>query len=115
MVPRALKVAEELAEEGISMEVIDPRTVVPLDKGTIIESVKKTGKLVTFDEGCKNGNLGSEIAAIIAEEAIGYLLAPILRVGAPMTPIPYCPPLEKLYIPDEGQVKEAVRKVLQYS
>jgi len=115
MVNKALTVAEELANEGTDIEVIDPRTLCPLDKGTIIDSVKKTGKLITMDEGCKTNGMGSEIAAIIAEEAIDYVQAPIMRVAAPMVPVPYSPVLEKFYVPDEENLKAAINKVLQYA
>ncbi|MBA7676500.1 Acetoin:2,6-dichlorophenolindophenol oxidoreductase subunit beta [subsurface metagenome] len=115
MVNKALTVAEELAKEGTDIEVIDPRTLCPLDKGTIIDSVKKTGKLITMDEGCKTNGMGSEIAAIIAEEAIDYVQAPIIRVAAPMVPVPYSPVLEKFYVPDEENLKAAINKVLQYA
>jgi pyruvate/2-oxoglutarate/acetoin dehydrogenase E1 component len=115
MVAKALTVAEELAGEGISIEVIDPRTLCPLDKETIINSVRKTGKLITVDEGCKTNGIGSEIAAIIAEEAVDYIQAPIIRVAAPMTPVPYSTPLEEFYLRDEGDIKEAINKILQYA
>jgi pyruvate dehydrogenase E1 component beta subunit len=94
--------------------VIDPRTLCPLDKGTILESVKKTGKLITVDEGNKVNGFGAEIAAMVSEEAIEYLQAPILRVAAPMTPVPYGPTLEKFYIPNEEHIREAVRRVMAY-
>jgi len=115
MVHKALTVAEELEKEGIDIEVIDPRTLCPLDKETVIASVKKTGKLITVDEGNKSNGFGSEIAAIISEEAVEYLQAPIVRVAAPMTPVPYGPTLEKFYIPDEGNIKEAVQRVMAYA
>lgn len=115
MVQKSLNVADELSCEGIDIEVIDPRTLCPLDKETIIESVKKTGKLITVDEGNKCNGFGSEIAAIIAEEALEYLTAPIIRVAAPMTPVPYGPTLEKFYSPDETNIKEAVQKVMKYN
>ncbi|MFC1580805.1 alpha-ketoacid dehydrogenase subunit beta [Thermodesulfobacteriota bacterium] len=115
MVHKSLTVAEKLSKEGIEIEVIDPRTLCPLDKDTIIESVKKTGKLITVDEGNKTNGFGSEIAAIVSEEAVEYLQAPIVRVAAPMTPVPYGPTLEKFYIPDEGNIKEAVLKVMAYA
>ncbi|MDB4444508.1 alpha-ketoacid dehydrogenase subunit beta [bacterium] len=114
MVAKALSVAEELEGEGTSIEVIDPRTLYPLDKETIIDSVKKTGRLITFDEGCKNNGMGSEIAAIIAEEAIDYLQAPIIRVAAPMVPVPSSKALESFYIPDEGNLKEAITRILHH-
>jgi acetoin:2,6-dichlorophenolindophenol oxidoreductase subunit beta len=113
MVDRSLSVAEEFAVEDVSIEVIDPRTLFPLDKLTIIDSVKKTGRLITVDEGCKTNNAGSEIAAIIAEEAIDYLEAPIIRVAAPMTPVPYGKLLEELYVPNEDRIRDAVVRVIQ--
>jgi pyruvate dehydrogenase E1 component beta subunit len=115
MVRKALNVAEELSQNGADLEVIDPRTLCPLDKGAIIESIKKTGKLITVDEGNKTNGMGSEIAAIIAEEAIEYLEAPIIRVAAPMTPVPYGPTLEKFYIPDENRIKAAISRVMAYT
>ena len=115
MVHKSLNVAEELSAEGIEIEVIDPRTICPLDKETIIDSVKKTGKLITVDEGNKCNGFGSEISAIVAEQAIEYLTAPILRVAAPMTPVPYSPTFEKFYIPDETDIKQAVKRIRAYS
>ncbi len=114
MVQKALNVAGDLQKEGIDIEVIDPRTLCPLDKETIIESTKRTGRLITVDEGNKSNGFGSEISAIISEEAIEYLQAPIIRVAAPMTPVPYGPTLEKFYIPDEGNIKDAVERVMAY-
>jgi pyruvate dehydrogenase E1 component beta subunit len=111
---KALAVAEELASEGIDVEVIDPRTLCPLDKATILDSVSKTGRLITVDEGCKTSGVGSEIAAIIAEEAIDYLEAPIIRLAPPMVVIPYSRLLENLYLPDENKIKEAINQVLKY-
>ena len=115
MVHKALTVAKEMEEEGIGIEVIDPRTLCPLDKETIINSFKKTGKLIIVDEGNKIGNFGSEVASIIAEEAVGYIQAPIIKVTAPHVPVPYSPVLEKFYIPNEEGIKKAVHKVLEYA
>ena len=83
MVHKALTVAKEMEEKGIGVEVIDPRTLCPLDEETIINSFKKTGKMVIVDEGHRVGNFGSEVAAIIAEKAVDYIQAPILKVTAP--------------------------------
>lgn len=113
MVDISLSVAEEFAIKDVSIEVIDPRTLFPLDKLTIIDSVKKTGRLITVDEGCKTNNAGSEIAAIISEEAIYYLQAPIIRVAAPMTPVPYGKVMEELYVPNEDKIRDAVVRVIQ--
>lgn len=112
MVHRALAAAAKLQEKGISIEVIDPRTLVPLDKQTIIDSVKKTGRLIIFTEECKTGSSAAEIAAIVAEEAFDHLDAPIKRVNAPDTPVPFSPVLEKFYMPDEAALIKAVNEIL---
>ncbi len=114
LVQKSLNVAEEMSREGVDIEVLDPRTITPLDKEAILNSVKKTGKLITADEGCVTGGFGSEVAAIVAQEAFDYLEAPIIRVGSPDTPVPFSPPLEQFYIPDEGNIKEAVNRILAY-
>ncbi len=111
MVHRALNIAEIFAKEGIEIEIIDPRTLNPLDKNSIIDSVKKTGRLIVADEGTVTCGVASEISAMVAEEAIEYLQAPILRVGSPNAPVPTSPPLEKAYIPDEDDLIEAVNKM----
>ena len=112
MVPMALGVAEKLSEEGISMEVVDPRTLSPLDDKTILESVKKTNHLVVLHEEVKFAGSGAEIAAIVAEEAFDDLDGPIVRGGAPFTPVPFSPVLEQAYIPNENNLMAAVNKVL---
>ena len=112
MVHRALAAAKKLAESGISMEVIDPRTLVPLDKETIINSVKKTGRLVIVDEEPKTGSAASEIAATVGEEAFDYLDAPIKRVCAPDTPIPFSPILESAWIPSEERIIAAIKEII---
>src|SRR4030043_1033982 len=111
MVHRSLNVSEMLAKEGIEIEILDPRTLRPLDKESILESVRKTGRLIVADEGPATCGVASEISAMIAEEAIEYLRAPILRVGSPDSPVPTSPPLEKAYIPDEDDLIEAVNKM----
>lgn len=112
MVHKALKAAEELDKEGVSVEVVDPRTLTPLDKKTITESVKKTGRIVIVTEDCKTAGVSAEIAAVIAEEAIDYLDAPIKRVAEPDTPIPFSPPLERHVIPDEKRIIEKIKEVI---
>lgn len=112
MVHRALGAAKVLAQEGISVEIIDPRTLAPLDLETIVKSVKKTGKLVIVDEEPKIGSAAAEIAASINEEAFSHLKAPIKRVCAPNTPVPFSPALEKLWMPDEEDIIKAVREVV---
>jgi pyruvate dehydrogenase E1 component beta subunit len=112
MVNKSLAAAEELSNEGISVEVVDPRTLVPLDKQAIINSVKKTGRIVIVTEDCKTGGVSAEIAAVVAEEAIDYLDAPVKRVAEPDTPIPFSPPLERFVIPDEKRIIGAVKEVV---
>ena len=111
MIHRALSVAAKLAQEGISVEVIDPRSLVPFDKERVIESVKKTGKLVIVEEDNKTGGWGAEIAALVAEEALDYLETPIRRVSAFDTPIPFASPLEDFVIPGEERITQAVRQM----
>ena len=112
MVHKALNAAKQLEKEGIDAEVFDPRTLTPLDKQAIIKSVKKTGRLVIVSEDCKTAGVSAEIAAMVAEEAIDYLDAPIKRVAEPDTPIPFSPPLEQYVIPDEKAIMKAVKKVV---
>ncbi|HEY50601.1 MAG TPA: alpha-ketoacid dehydrogenase subunit beta [Dehalococcoidia bacterium] len=108
MVHRAIAAANRLQEKGISLEVVDPRSLAPLDKQTIIKSVEKTGRLVIMDEEPKTESAASEIAAIVAEEAFDLLDAPIKRVCAPDTPIPFSPALERAWMPDEEDLIRAV-------
>jgi len=112
MVHRALAAADKLQKEGISVEVIDPRSLVPLDKQAIINSVKKTGKLVVMDEEPKTASAAAEISAMVAEEAFDFLDAPIKRVCAPNTPIPFSPVLEKFWMPDEEDLIKAVTEIM---
>ncbi|MGB8780753.1 MAG: alpha-ketoacid dehydrogenase subunit beta [Candidatus Bathyarchaeia archaeon] len=112
MVHKALAATESLEKEGISVEVVDPRTLTPLDKRTIVNSVKKTGRIVIVSEDCKTAGVSAEIAAVVAEEAIDYLDAPIKRVTAPDTPIPFSPPLEQFVIPNEKAIIRAVKEVV---
>jgi len=111
-VPAALQAAQELAEQGISAEVIDPRTLVPLDKETILESVAKTGRLVVVDPAHQTCSAASEIAAIVAEQGFGSLRAPILRVTTPDTQIPFAPEMESGLFPNKDRVVAAVKQVL---
>ncbi len=112
MVHVALAAAERLAADGIDAEVVDPRSLVPLDEETILDSVRKTHRLVIVHEEVKFAGSGAEIAAIVAEKAFDYLDAPIVRVAAPFTPIPFSPPLEQEYLPSEEKVMEAVKGVM---
>jgi pyruvate dehydrogenase E1 component beta subunit len=115
MVRPALRVASELREEGISVEVIDPRTLVPLDEEAIVASVRKTGRLVVVDEARQRCSAGSEIVALAMERCFDALRAPALRINVANVAIPYSPPLEKAVIPDEARIAAAVRKVLGVS
>jgi len=112
MVQRALSVAADLEAEGISVEVIDPRSLVPLDEETILGSVKKTGRLVVAHEACKRGGFGAEVAALVSEQAIDYLDAPIARVAARNVPMPYNDNLEKATIPSREAIMAAIRGLL---
>ena len=112
MVRKALQAARRLRREGVSVEVIDPRTLAPLDIDTIAESVRKTGRLVVAHEACKFAGFGGEIVSAVTERAFDALKAPPQRVGAPSTPVPYNSALEQLFIPGEAQIIEAIRKTL---
>lgn len=116
MIPTCLKVAEDLAAEGIDIEVVDPRTLLPLDKDTLVQSVKKTGKVLIVHEAVQTGGFGGEIAAVIADsEAFFYLDAPIKRMGGLDVPIPYCPELEKNVVPTEDRIKETIYSLVNDS
>lgn len=111
MVREALAAAELLEEEGISVEVVDPRTIQPLDVDGIVGSVKKTGRLVVAEDGHKTGGVGAEISASVTERAFDYLDAPIVRVASPDMPIPFSPQLELEYMPNKEKVARAVRSL----
>jgi pyruvate/2-oxoglutarate/acetoin dehydrogenase E1 component len=115
MVTKALKAADQLTGEGIEVEVIDLRTLVPLDLNTLLQSVRKTNRIVIVHEGFRRGGVGAEIACNIMEEAFDFLDAPIQRVGASNVPIPYSEPLESAVIPNEEDIVTEVRKVLYRS
>ena len=112
MVARALNAAEKLQQEkGISLEVIDPRTIVPFDKETVLNSVSKTSRLVIFTEECQTGSFAGQVAAIVADEGFDYLDAPIKRVNAPDTPVPYGVGMEDFWIPNEDNLIRAVNEI----
>lgn len=114
MVHKALAAADELAAEGIDLEVIDLRTIRPMDTATIIESVMKTGRLIAVYEGVKTLGVGAEISAAIAEsEAFDFLDAPIIRLGGAETPIPYNPDLEKAVVPQVPDIVRAARALVK--
>ena len=112
MVLKALRAAERLAADGIEAEVIDLRTLAPLDLETVLRSVRKTGRVVIAHEACRRGGFGGELAAQIQEEAFDFLDAPIRRVGALDVPIPYSKPMEEYVIPDEERIVAEVKRVL---
>lgn len=113
MVLVALAAADTLESDGISCEIVDPRTMVPLDTDTLVESVSKTGHAVIIDEGCKSFGVGAELASVVYEGAFDYLDAPIVRIGAMDVPVPFTKPLEDATIPNEADVIRAVRKTLE--
>ena len=112
MVDQSLAAAEELATEGISAEVVDIRSIEPLDTATIIRSVEKTGHAIVVHEACRKAGFGAELAAQIQEFAFDALKKPVGRVGAPNVPVPFAPNLEKAYVPDKENIKEAVHDCL---
>ena len=112
MVLKSLQAAEELAADGVSVEVIDLRTLVPMDVACVLESVRRTGRLVVAQEAIKRGGIGSDVAAIVAEGAFDSLRAPIVRVAGLNTPVPFNLALEKATVPQVADIVAGVRKVL---
>jgi len=111
MVHEALKAAELLSKDGISVEVLDPRTLSPLDRDALLASVAKTGRLVIAHEAWGPCGFGAEVAAIAADAGFRSLKAPVRRVTPPFTPVPFSPPMEKFWLPDAGKIAAAVREV----
>jgi len=112
MLHHALRAAETLATEGVSAEVIDPRTLVPFDYDTVVSSVRKTGHLILVDEDNRTGSWTADIAAETATRAFDYMDSPIVRVTAPDTPVPFAPPMEGFYVPSPERIATAVRGIL---
>jgi pyruvate/2-oxoglutarate/acetoin dehydrogenase E1 component len=112
MVHRALAAAEKLSAEGIQAEVVDLRTLSPLDRDAIRDSVAKTGRAVVAHEAPKTGGFGGELVAVIVEEAFDYLHAPVIRVAAPDAHSPFSPPLEDAFMPTDADIVDAVKKVM---
>jgi len=110
----ALEAAAILAKDGVSAEVLDLRTLLPLDEEAILASVRRTGKCLILHEDTRTGGLGAEIAATVSEKAFEWLDGPILRVTAPDTPVPYSPPLEEAFLPNVRTLLAAVRKLVRY-
>ena len=115
MVVEAMTAAEELAKSGVEVEVIDVRTVQPLDSKTILDSVRRTNRALVVHEAVTFGGIGAEIASQIQEEAFDYLDAPVLRLGAPFSPVPFSPVLERAYIPDSNRISDGVGRLLERS
>ncbi len=113
MMHHSLMAADMLEKEGVSCEVIDPRTIWPLDTELIVDSVKKTGRLVTVEESSKQGGVGAEIGMQIAERIPDYLLAPVTRIAAPNTPGPFSPVMEKFYVPQPERIRDTVRRLVE--
>jgi 2-oxoisovalerate dehydrogenase E1 component beta subunit len=114
MVHTALDAAAALAADGVDIEVIDLRTLAPLDRDAILTSVAKTSRVAILYEATRTGGIGGEIAAIIAEEAFEYLDAPIVRIASRDTPVPYSPPLEAAFLPTRDKVVAAVKQLVEY-
>ena len=112
MVHESLKAAEELAAEGIDVEVIDLRTIVPLDWETVSESLGRTGRLLVAQEAVTDFGVGAEIAARAADSSFWSLDAPVRRVGAPYTPAPYAPSLERVWVPGSANIVSAARSLM---
>jgi pyruvate dehydrogenase E1 component beta subunit len=114
MVHVALEAATELEKEGVDAEVVDPRTLSPLDEDTLVASVQKTSRCVVVDEGYQRYGITAEIASIVAEKAFGELAAPVLRLGARDVPIPFSPVLEDQTIPSPADVIDLARQLMRY-
>ena len=115
MVVEAMTAATELAKSGVEVEVIDVRTVQPLDSRTILDSVRRTNRALVVHEAVTFGGIGAEIASQIQEEAFDYLDAPVLRLGAPFSPVPFSPVLERAYIPDSNRISDGISRLLERS
>ena len=111
MVHLALEAAEALAQEGIEVEVVDLRSIVPLDTETIVSSVAKTSRAIVLFESHRFLGIGAEVASVIAEEAFGSLDAPVVRLSPPNVPVPFSPALEDAYLPQVADIEDAVRKL----
>ena len=112
MLHEALKAAEQLKDLGIDTEIIDPRSLQPFDTETVVESVKKTHRALVVHEAVRFGGLGAEIAAQISEHVFDYLDAPVARVGAPFSPVPFSPALEAHYVPNADRIVACAKKLL---
>jgi 2-oxoisovalerate dehydrogenase E1 component beta subunit len=114
MVYTADEAAQQLDSDGVSVEIVDLRSVMPWDKAAVLESVRKTSKVLVLHEDTRTGGFGAEIAATIADEAFEELDAPVKRIAAPDTPVPFSPPLEKAFIPQVDDVVAGLRELAEY-
>ena len=114
MVYTADEAAQQLESDGVSVEIVDLRTVMPWDKAAVLESARKTSKVLVLHEDTRSGGFGGEIAATIGEEAFEDLDAPVKRLAAPDTPVPFSPPLEKAFIPQVEDVAAGIRELAEY-
>ena len=115
MVHHCIEAAQALQGEGVSAEVVDLRTLRPLDKDTVLESVRKTGKALIVHEDTKAGGFGGEVAAVISEEAFDHLDGPVTRLAGPEVPaMPFAPPLEAMFMLDSAKIADAARRLAQY-
>jgi 2-oxoisovalerate dehydrogenase E1 component beta subunit len=114
MVHASLEAADIVAREGLRVEILDLRTLLPMDRPRILETVKKTGRALIVHEATRTGGPGGEIAAIIAEHAFEHLDAPVVRVAPPDTPVPYSPPLEEFFLPNAAKIADALRALAEY-
>jgi pyruvate/2-oxoglutarate/acetoin dehydrogenase E1 component len=110
----AIEAAEALAKDGVEIEVLDLRTLAPLDRDAILTSVAKTSRVAVLYEAPRTGGIGGEIAAVIAEEAFEFLDAPVVRIASLDTPVPYSPPLEAAFLPTREKVIAAVKQLVEY-
>jgi len=114
MVYIALEAAKELEKEGIDLEILDLRSLLPFDKEAVLDSVRKTNKVILLHEDTRIGGFAGELAAIISEEAFEYLDGPIRRITAPDTPVPYSPPLEEFFLPKASDIVRVARELYAY-
>jgi 2-oxoisovalerate dehydrogenase E1 component beta subunit len=114
MVFQAMDAARELDKEGIDLEVVDLRSLLPFDRETVLESVRRTNKVILLHEDTRTGGFAGELAAVIAEEAFDYLDGPIRRITAPDTPVPFSAPLEEFFLPDVSEIVRVARELNAY-
>jgi len=114
LVQKALNAAREWAQKGVEIEVIDLRTLVPLDTETVLESVKKTGRILVFYEDVEFLGYGAEISALVAEKAFTHLDAPVMRLAGKFAPIPFAAPMEDFVLPNDAKLKAAIESLIEF-